>query len=273
MRGQRILLAGVCLGLYALAVASGVTPAYAVTAQAIDYPGAEGAMPAHLYLPEGTGRRPGVLVLHTVAGPGPNLEAFARALAGEGYVTMTPDVFDLHDFGPEGRTDHPLLLKDLQGALELLRSHPQVDPARIGVVGFSFGGRLAVRLAATFPRAIRATVSYYAVTSHQALGRPLAGRAARAKPLTAHVDRLAAPVLLHHGEADARVPADQSRLLHDALVAAGKPSTLHIYPNADHLFNFALGSDVRHHPEADRLSWERTVRFLEEHLKEAAGRR
>jgi dienelactone hydrolase len=63
-------------------------------------------MPARLYVPEGSERRPGVLVLHTISG----LEAFARDVSAAGYVTLTPDVFSLHDFGPDGRTDHPLIL-------------------------------------------------------------------------------------------------------------------------------------------------------------------
>lgn len=96
---------------------SGLAP---VAARAVEYPGSEGEMPAHLYVPDGDGRAPAVLVLHTVAGPGPNVEAFARELAGAGYVTMTPDVFSLHDFGPDGRTDHPLVLGDVRGALAWL---------------------------------------------------------------------------------------------------------------------------------------------------------
>ena len=100
-------------------------------------------MPAQLYVPDGTGRLPGILVFHTLAGPGPNVDAFARELAGAGYVTLAPDVFALHDFGPDGRTDHPLILKDAEGALAHLKRHPRVDPDRIAFVGFSFGGRLA----------------------------------------------------------------------------------------------------------------------------------
>lgn len=247
---------------------AGPAGAERVTARAVDYPGSEGAMPAHLYRPAAdTGRLPAVLVLHTAGGPGPNLEAFARELAGHGYVTFTPDVFSLHEFGPDGRTDHPLILGDLDGALTFLARRPEVDRQRIGVVGFSFGGRLAVLLAARRPADVRAVVVYYAVTSHAALGRPQAGRAARAEPLTAHVATLRAPVLIHHGEADAQVPVEQGRLLHEALVAAGRSSHLHAYPGADHLFNFSLGPDVRPHPEAARLSWERTLRFLDHHLK------
>lgn len=240
-----------------------------VAEQALDYPGSEGEMPAHLYVPEGAGRRPGVLVLHTAAGPGPNVEAYARRLAGEGFVTMTPDLFSLHDFGPDGRTDHPLVLEDLEGALAFLRGHPTVDPGRLGAVGFSFGGRLAVLAAAIHPD-LKAVVVHYAVTSYQELARerPVAGRALRTRPLTDLVAAIRAPVLIHHGEADRTVPAGQGRLLHHALSTAGKPSTLHLYPGADHLFNFALGAEARtsYHAEADRLSWERTAAFLRRHL-------
>jgi len=238
-----------------------------LTVRAIEYPGSEGEMPGHLYEPGGSAPLPGVLVLHTLAGPGPNLEAFAKRLAAEGYVTLTPDFFALHDFGPDGRTDHPLILKDLDGALEYVASHPRVDRTRLGVVGFSFGGRVAVILAATRPERIRAAVTYYAVTSHPDLGGVLSGRAARAEPLSAGIRAIRAPLLIHHGEADANVPVEQARLLHRAMQAAGKSSSLYTYPGADHLFNFSIGPDVRFDPAAAELSWDHTLRFLDRHLK------
>ncbi len=224
-------------------------------------------MPGHLYVPDGTARLPGVLVLHTAAGPGPNLEAFAKELAGAGYVTLAPDLFALHDFGPDGRTDHPLIAGDLKGALDSLAAQPRVDPERLGVVGFSFGGRAAVQLALAQPARFRAVVVYYAIASHAELGRAVSGRAARAEPLAARVHALRAPVLIHHGEADASVPVEQARLLHRAILAAGKSCTLHTYPGADHLFNFSIGADVHFDPAAARLSWERTLGFLVRHLK------
>ena len=258
-----------CALLAGAALAAGHARAQRVLEQSVDYPGSEGDMPAHLYMPEGGGRRPGVLVLHTSAGPGPNLEAFARRLAAEGFVTMTPDLFTLHDFGPEGRTDHPLVLGDLDGALRFLRAYPSVDPSRTAVVGFSFGGRLAVLAAARHPD-IMAVVVYYAVASFQDLGRerPVGEPALRTRPLTELAGVLRAPVLIHHGEADRTVPASQGALLHRALVTAGGSSALHLYPGADHLFNFALGAEAPavYRPDADRLSWERTLAFLARHL-------
>jgi len=230
----------------------------AVIGQAVDYAGSEGEMPAQLYVPDGAGRLPGVLVFHTLAGPGPNVDAFARELAGAGYVTMAPDVFALHDFGPDGRTDHPLILKDAEGALAYLKRHPRVDPDRIAFVGFSFGGRLAALMGALHPDEVRALVVYYAITSHSLLRGPMLPSAAKAVPLTRRVGALRAPVMIHHGEVDANVSVAQARLLHQALVAAGKSSVLHVYPDADRLFNFALGPDTHFHPEAARLSWQRS---------------
>ena len=239
-----------------------------VLEQPVEFPGAGGETPAHLYAPEGGGRRPGVLVLHTSAGPGPNVEAFARRLATEGFVTLTPDLFNLHEFGPEGRFDHPLVLKDVEGAVAFLKDHPRVDPARLGVVGYSFGGRMAILAAAAHPE-LKAAVVYYAVASFQALAteRPVDDSARRSRPLTERVRSIRAAVLIHHGGADGRVPVQQGEILHRALLGAGKASSLHVYPGADHLFNFSLGPDATtHHPEVDALSWERTLAFLRRHL-------
>jgi carboxymethylenebutenolidase len=266
------LLAGtILLALAGAATADTSKPTVSVSA--VEYSGSEGAMPGHLYAPDLAAQLPAVLVLHTSAGLGPNLEAFAKRLADEGYVTFTPDFFALHDFGPDGRTDHPLILKDLDGALDYLASHHRVDRERLGVVGFSFGGRAAVILAATHPARLRAVVSYYAVTSHPHLGSSLSGRAARAEPLPALVHVIRAPLLLHHGEADGNVPVEQARLLHRAMRAVGKSSTLFTYPGADHLFNFSIGPDVRFHPAAAELSWTRTVHFLDQQLKAGLGGR
>jgi carboxymethylenebutenolidase len=239
----------------------------AVTGRAVDYAGSEGEMPAQLYVPDSAGRHPGVLIFHTIAGPGPNVDAFARELASAGYITLAPDVFALHDFGPDGRTDHPLILKDAEGALAYLKRHPRVDPDRIAVVGFSFGGRLAALMGALHPNEVRALVVYYAITSHSELRRPMLPSAAKAVPLTQRVSAFRAPVMIHHGEVDANVPVAQARLLHRTLVEADKASVLHVYPGADHLFNFALGPDARFHPEAARLSWQRTLDFLARNLK------
>jgi carboxymethylenebutenolidase len=252
------------LGVLAWLFGSSGGDAATVREAAVEYTGSEGAMPAGLYIPDGGGKRAAVLVLHGIDGPQPAIEGFALDLAAEGFVTLTPDFFSLHEFGPEGRVDHPLILGDLAGALAFLKQRPEVDPARIGVVGFSFGGRLSVLAAALHPQ-IRAAINYYGVASYQELGnREVGGRALRSVPLTERVSAIQAAVLIQHGEADQTNPVVQGRLLHRALTRAGKRSLLHTYPGADHVFNFP-GS--RHHAAAARLSWERTLSFFREHLR------
>lgn len=254
------------LGVVAWLCCQSVAEATGVREAAVEYAGSEGAMPARLYMPEdGGGKRPGLLVLHGTDGPSPSMEAFARHLASEGFVTLTPDFFALHEFGADGRVDHPLILGDLAGALAYLKNLPRVDATRVGVVGFSFGGRLAVLAAALHPE-IRAAVNYYGVASYQELAkhREVAGRALHSIPLTGRVGAIRAAVLIQHGEVDRTSPVEQGRLLHAALARAGKRSFLYTYPGADHVFNFP-GS--RHHAEAARRSWERTLAFFREHLR------
>jgi dienelactone hydrolase len=148
------------------------------------------SVPAYLLIPEGR-RSPGsaVLALHG-HGPGKSRicgldpEAapgsdYAAELARRGHVVLAPDLRcfgERADWNPE---DHyacdtnlvhqvmagwnPLTqnLWDLGRALDLLEAHPLVDPARLGVAGFSYGGTMSLFLAATDPRVSAAVVSGY----------------------------------------------------------------------------------------------------------------
>src|SRR5208283_4345310 len=115
-------------------------------------------------VPEGV--RPGekraaFLVLH---GFGSNSESPtcitpAKVLGEFGYVTMR---FDMRGCGKsEGEFGRVICLEqveDLGNALNYLAQHPAVDPDRIGVIGSSFGGAVAVYAGGTNPR-IAAVVS------------------------------------------------------------------------------------------------------------------
>src|SRR3984957_21345811 len=117
-----------------------------------------------LGVPEGlrpSERRGAFLVLH---GFGSNSESQnvlqpTRVLNEFGYVTLR---FDMRGCGrSEGEFGRVICLEqveDLGNALDFLASHPAVDPDRIGVIGSSFGGAVAVYAAGTNPR-IAAVVS------------------------------------------------------------------------------------------------------------------
>jgi alpha-beta hydrolase superfamily lysophospholipase len=63
-------------------------------------------------------------------------------LSAAGYAVLT---YDFRGHGQsEGHLDPPSAATDLETALAYLRSHPQVDPERIGLVGASMGGMASV---------------------------------------------------------------------------------------------------------------------------------
>ncbi len=96
--------------------------------------------------PEGE-RRPGFLVLHGFGGSknGPGMIAQAKALADWGYVTLR---FDMRGLGnSEGERGRVLCfdqVADTKNALTWLAKRAEVDGARIGLIGHSFGAAVAV---------------------------------------------------------------------------------------------------------------------------------
>ncbi len=111
-----------------------------------------------LGVPEGlqpSERRGALLVLH---GFGSNSESPSvlqptRVLSEFGYVTLR---FDMRGCGKsEGEFGRVICLEqveDLGNALDFLATHPAVDPDRIGAIGSSFGGAVAVYAGGTNPR-------------------------------------------------------------------------------------------------------------------------
>jgi uncharacterized protein len=96
-------------------------------------------------------RLPAVILLHGSAGPSTREGGYADALHAAGFLTLEPDLWSARGLagGSEGRPKTiPETLPDLYGARAFLASRPDVDAARIGVAGFSFGGVMAM-LAAT----------------------------------------------------------------------------------------------------------------------------
>lgn len=164
----------------------------------------------------------------------------------------------------EGRADVQAALADAQRALRLIRAGAGdwgLDPGRIGVMGFSAGGHLAARLGTGF-----ATGTYPAVDKADSLpARPdfqlliypvidmegpdthagsrqrLLGNAPDAAALHRFSMQHQAsadtpPTFLLHAQDDEAVPVGNSLLFHRALLQAGVPTQMHIFPRGGHGF-------------------------------------
>ncbi len=162
--------------------------------------------------------------------------------------------------GPRYR--HPIELGDAQRAIRMVRSRAaewRLDPARIGILGFSAGGHLAMAASTHFdagnpsaPDAIdRAnsrpdfTVLGYPVISmletwtHQGSKSNLLGPnpdPELAKSLSGElsVTRQTPPTFLFHTNADTAVPPENSVSYYLALRKAGVPAEMHIFEKGPH---------------------------------------
>jgi dienelactone hydrolase len=208
------------------------------------------------------GRRPGILISHTWGGRSHFECDKARALAREGYAGFALDLYGkgVLGSGPEENAklmqpflkDRPLLQSRMKAALDALRAQPEVDPNRIVVIGFCFGGLCALDLARTGAD-LRGAVSIHGLFS--APGNT-AGTKIRAK------------ILALHGNDDPMVPVDAVVGLEKELTEAGADWQIHVYGNTMHAFTNPEAHDVArgtvYNETANRRSWRALLNFLEE---------
>jgi dienelactone hydrolase len=218
------------------------------------------------FLPAVGGLHPAVVVAYGTEGlgvilghdAGAAIRDFARHLATKGFVVLLPHFFERTDT-PEGfQTVLPVYtrhrdewLDTLDDCLNLVASRTtEVDKTRIGLLGFSLGGHLALRRSKIGTGiAIGAVVDFFAPISSP----PFNG-------LGDHLGDLP-PVQIHHGASDQVVPSTQSDELERLLVATGKVKGVdyerHSYPGEGHGFRGAA---------AIKLSKQRTADFFKKQL-------
>jgi dipeptidyl aminopeptidase/acylaminoacyl peptidase len=207
-----------------------------------------------LYRPARVDPGPALVVLHGWLPPGSNgaatVEARARRYADEGYVALA---LAMRGWFPSGGDDDCGLQQpdDVVRAVAWLRGQPGVLAERVGLLGFSQGGQVALLTAARDPR-LGAVVAYFPVTdiarwkstttnpdipSYITIVCEPGGAGSRSP--VARASDIAAPVLLVHGDADTRVPTEQSQLMSNALTLAGRRVQLLLVPGAQHGFTAA----------------------------------
>ena len=196
------------------------------------------------FLSSADGQRfPAVIALHGSGGGLGGMSEPASLLAGQGFA-----VYVLHYFDRTGTTDadkatifrhFPVWMKTLWDAVSHVERQPQVDPQRIGLLGFSLGAYLSLSNA-TIDSRIRAVVEFFG-------GLP--------KEMRLFMRRLC-PVLILHGEADHTVPVQEAYHLKEVLEKKDIPYEMKIYPDAGHGFSGEVWRDAG----------LRTLAFLKRHL-------
>lgn len=210
---------------------------------------------------------------------------FAKWLNTQGIVGIVvkyrlPDSKSLTD-----AKEVPLL--DAQRAVRLVRHHAEewkIDPARVGVMGFSAGGHLASTVSTQYAHEVDRqkdavdglsarpdfsilaypVISFRDASAHSGSRKNLLGENASQELIDRFSGELnvtaeTPPTFLVHAQDDGGVPIENSFLYYKALNANKVPASLHIYPKGGHGFGFGLGKGPVDGWRAVLLDWMETV--------------
>jgi len=205
---------------------------------------------------------------------------FAMALPAQGYFVLQPNFRGSYGQGEEftsanvkdfGYGD----LRDIMAGVDAAIQAAPIDPDRLGITGWSYGGYMAM-WAVTQTHRFRASVagagisnwlSYYGENKVDQWLIPFMGTTvyddpelyAKSAPV-AFIKNVRTPTLLAVGDRDGECPAPQSYEFWHALKALGVPTRLVIYPHEGHHF-----ADPSH----SRDLIERSVAWFNQYLQPA----
>ena len=238
----------------------------------VEYPAADGLkIPAYLTLPPG--RQPKKLALIAFPHGGPesrddlDFDFWAQAMAAQGYAVLQPNFrgssIDTKwieaGYGEWGRK----MQTDVSDGVRYLVAQGIADPARVCIVGASYGGYAALAGVTLESGVYRCAAAFAGVADparmleHEARNyggrnntvsrywnRFLGVESADDKKLdeispVKHVQSISVPVLLIHGKEDSTVPYEQSEVMAKAMKRAGKPVEFVSLAKEDHYLSMS----------------------------------
>ncbi|GEJ58855.1 dienelactone hydrolase family protein [Anaeromyxobacter diazotrophicus] len=246
---------------------AGATARAEVKTKVIDYRQGDTALEGFLAWDDAAqGSRPGVLVIHEAWGENQHARDQAVRLARAGYVGFALDMYgkgkvtkhleDAKAFMAEASKDPAVVRARFEAARKLLQAQPQVDPKKIGAVGYCFGGNVALNMARAGEDLAAVATFHAAIPSAD---QPVPGKV---KPR----------ILINTGGDDPLVPKSQIDAFVKELKDAGADISVITYPHAKHSFTNpeaaqagmdALGYDA----DADRKSWEASMKMFQAAFK------
>ncbi len=210
-----------------------------------------------------SGRKPCVLIAHAWAGLFDQERAKAEEFARAGYVGFAIDVYGKGVRGnPAGDNsalmgpylqDRAKLRQRLLAAVEAAKARPDVDPNKIAIIGYCFGGLCALDVARSGTSDVKGAVSLHGILAPPGLGAQ---------------GKIKTKVLVLHGWDDPMAKPNDVLGLAKEMTEAGADWQIHAYGHAMHAFTVeaanAPESGVKYDRNADKRSSASTAAFLKE---------
>jgi len=209
-------------------------------------------------------KRPGVLVIPEWWGLNDYARKRARMLAELGYTALAVDMYgdgkvatvpdEASKLDAEVMNNFDVEKARFLAAVDFLKQQSTVDPARIGAIGYCFGGTVVLSMAGQ-------GVDLKGVASfHGGLGdvKPPQSGSVKAK------------ILVLHGGADKFVTSEQIETFKQEMTSAGADFKFITYPDATHSFTNPEATElgkkfnfpIAYNPDADKKSWVELQDFL-----------
>jgi len=252
------VMAALFAAVLASLLASAPAPA-AIKTQWIDYQQGDQALQGYLaYDDSRTGKRPGVLLVHRRDGMSAMTQKDAERVAKLGFVVFAPDIYG-KEFRPtevkemialsrKFQDDRPLMRARIAAGFDILRANRRVDPAKIALVGYCFGGNVAVEFAEQGPPIVGSVIIHGSF-------RNFAPGAAK---------NIHGRMLILHGADDTEAPLSDVFRLTSEMTANKVGWELRLYSGTTHNFTAEPQNDDERH--ANTESQAATASFLKEVL-------
>ncbi len=226
--------------------------------KAVSYPAADGTqIPGYLTLPPGSAGKnlPTIVMPH--GGPEARdewgFDWLAQFFANRGFAVLQPNFRGSTGYGEaffnkNGFISWRTAIGDVNDGGRWLVKQGLADPAKLAIVGWSYGGYAALQSAVLDPALFKAIVAVAPVTDLETLRSERAqytdfaiensrigtGPHVRQGSPAQNADRFVAPVLMFHGTRDQNVGITESRLMLSRLKGAGKSAELVEFKDLDH---------------------------------------
>jgi carboxymethylenebutenolidase len=234
----------------------GLAVAQSITTMTVSYPSGTDTVSGYLAMPKSGGKHPALIVIHEWWGLRDWIRQDARDLARHGYVALAIDLY-------RGKiTDNPQeayklmmsvprerAITDLKAAFAYLSGMKEVNPSKIGSIGWCMGGSYSYIAAMNLPRLAACVINYGNVGTTKA-----------------EVEPINCPVLCNFAGLDKTYTVKMGRAFEAAMNADGNLVEFHEYPGVNHAFMNPNNPGIYNESDA-KLAWKRMYSFLQKHLE------
>jgi carboxymethylenebutenolidase len=246
------ILAILCFALISISLmASAAEP----KTETVHFPSGTDTISGFLAVPDKPGQYPGLVVIHEWWGLNDWVKEQTVKLAAQGYVALAVDLYrgkvatdpaEAHELMrglPQDRA-----IKDLQAGFVYLAMRKDVEPGRIGSIGWCMGGGLSLQLAIHTPRLAACVVNYGSLPTDPN-----------------DIQQIFAPVLGNFGADDHGITPADVNAFEKTMKGLNRRIDVKIYDGAGHAFENP-NNTTGYRPEAAADAWARTLAFLHKAL-------